>query len=80
MAGGLPVVEGITETARDAQPMHLRLMEVLAQRPGAGRNHIAEALSSLEAAVRVEGDEDVRRRLIAGIAALRGTTLDEDRE
>ena len=69
----LPTVAGLTETARDAEPLHVRLMQVMAERPGGSRQEVADAVALLETAASREGDERVRDRLRAAVALIRGT-------
>lgn len=72
-ATGLPVVEGLTETSRDAEPLHVRLMQVLSERRGGSRKKVADALALLEDAISMEGDAKVRERLQAAVTLIRGT-------
>ena len=72
-ATGLPVVEGLTETSADAEPLHVRLMGLLAQRRGGSHQKVADALALLEDATTLEGDAKVRERIQAAVALIRGT-------
>lgn len=72
-ATGLPVVEGLTETSRDAEPMHVRLMQALSERRGGSQRKVADALALLEDATTLEGDAKVRERIQAAVALIRGT-------
>lgn len=74
---GLPVVPGLTDTAQAATPLHERLIDFLAQRPGGASEDIVEGLSSLERAYSREADPVLRRRIAAARAILRGTDEDE---
>ena len=66
-----PLVDGLTQTADQSEPLHLRLAEFLAQRPGASGDDVVAAIGSLERAFKHEGDERVRGRLAAAISLLR---------
>ena len=72
MNTGAPVVSGLTETSPEGEPMHLRLMHLLSQRPGGSQRKIADALALLEQAVGEESDERVKDRVSAGVALIRG--------
>lgn len=65
----LPVVDGLTQTAQ--APLHVRLAELLSQRPGGAAEDVQEAIGSLERAYKREGDERLRGRLAAAIELLR---------
>jgi len=75
----LPLVEGLSQTARDAEPLHQRLAGFLAQRRGASTEDVAQALERLESAFGKEADEQVKGRIAAAIAVLRGDKKDEDK-
>lgn len=79
MQVGAPVVEGLTETAESGTPLHLRLINLLSQRPGGSQRKIADALALLEQAVGEESDERVRDRIAAGVSLIRGMG-DKDNE
>lgn len=72
-ATGLPVVEGLTETSRDAEPLHVRLMQAMSERRGGSSRKVADALALLEDATTLEGDAKVRERIQAAVALIRGT-------
>lgn len=72
-ATGLPVVEGLTETSRDAEPLHVRLMQAMSERRGGSHRKVADALALLEDATTLEGDAKVRERIQAAVALIRGT-------
>jgi len=77
-SAGAPIVDGITETAPEGAPVTVRLMELLAQRPGGSQRKVADALALLEQAAGEEADERLRDRISAGVALIRGLK-DEDR-
>ena len=77
---GFPVVNGLTETSRDAESMHERLIAVLSQRRGGSQQKVADALALLEDASNLEGNEDVRERLQAAVTLIRGTGRKKDRD
>jgi hypothetical protein len=72
-----PVVPGLTQDAPGGAPLHVRLMDLLAQRPGGSTRKVADALTLLEEAASVEQDQRVRDRIAAGVALIRGFK-DED--
>ena len=73
-----PLVDGLTQTSEQSEPLHLRLAEFLAQRPGASGDDVVAAIGSLERAFKREGDERVRGKLAAAISLLRdGDGYDE---
>lgn len=74
---GAPMVDGITETAPDGAPVHLRLMKLLAQRPGGSQRKVADALALLEQAAGEEADEQMRDRITAGVCLIRGLKSDQ---
>ena len=75
---GLPMVEGLTETSEDSEPLHVKLMALLSQRPAASRSGIADALALLEDAWSAEANSDVKERIAAGISMLRGGSMKDD--
>ena len=67
----LPLVDGVTQTAPDSEPIHLRLMNFLAQRPGGAQQDLTEGLAALERAYSRESDETLRGRIAAAISMIR---------
>lgn len=74
------VVPGLTETSRDGESMLTRLTDVLANRPGNGREKIADAVALLHDAARIEGDPELRARIEAAVGMLLGTDGEDDDE
>lgn len=73
-----PLVPGLTETAPDGASMMTRLSDVLSQRPGNGREKIADAVGLLHDAARVEGDPKIRAHITAALGMLLGTSEDDE--
>lgn len=72
MHTALPVVDGLTQTQPDSEPVHARLMSFLAQKPGGAQQDIAEGVAALRRAASRESDEVVKSRIAAAIALVMG--------
>lgn len=74
----LPLVDGLTQTAPDSEPVHAKLMAYLAQRPGGAQQDIAEGLAALERGFSRESDQATKQKIAAALAILRGSSSRED--
>lgn len=68
---GLPLVEGLTQTARDTEPFMTRLADFLSSQHGNAQESINEGLQSLEQAFQMEQNEKMKSRLAAAITLIR---------
>jgi hypothetical protein len=67
----LPLVEGLTLTARDTEPFLVRLADFLSAQRGNAQENINEGLQSLEQAFQMEQNERMKARLAAAITLIR---------
>lgn len=74
-----PLVGGLTETFKDADPLVTRLAEFLAQRPGGSSSYVNDAMAALTQGYRLEANPKVRAKISDALFDLRfGESEDED--
>lgn len=66
-----PLVGGLTETFKDADPLVTRLAEFLAQRPGGSASYVNDALAALTQGYNLETNPKVRAKISDAILDLR---------
>ena len=67
----LPLVDGLTQTARDTEPFITRLADFLSAQRGNAQEDINDGLSALERAFQKEQNERMKSRLAAAITIIR---------
>ena len=67
----LPLVEGLTESVRDTEPLMTRLADFFSQQEGTSQEAMTDGIRSLERAFSMESNEAVKSRLATAILLLR---------
>ena len=70
-AARLPLLDGLTQTQRDTEPLTIRLAEFLADQQGNVQEDINDGLDALERAFKKEPDDKMKSRIAAAIMILR---------
>lgn len=73
-----PLVGGLTETFKDADPLVTRLAEFLAQRPGGSSSYVGDAMAALTQGYRMESNPKIRAKISDALEDLRFGDSEED--
>lgn len=69
--GDFPVIEGLTETRKDSEPLITRLSDFLAQKPGGASEAVRSAIKELQRGFSLESNEKMKDRISIALATLK---------
>lgn len=73
----LPLIDGMTETGPDTEPMVARLERLMADYPGRAQDSLQRGIAQLQQAVRLESNKQVRSNIREALAILHHGPSDE---